>query len=288
MLAVSTSQSASAEPVAKVLELVDLELVLAVDASGSVDDAEFELQRAGIASAFRDQGVVDAIRAGPRGRIAVTLMVWAEHNLPKDFSPWVVIDGADSAARFADIVSTFPRRVRGSTGIGRAVQFAVRAIGENDYRGDRLVIDVSGDGAETAPRDFTVLAPQAKAIARAAGVVVNGLAILSDEPDLLTYYEREVIAGTGAFAMAATGFDSFAEAMREKLLREISYRPIVSQGCGLRSMCEPIEITSARVSSAPQRPRRRLRADRPVRPLAPRRGTGRGRDAQRSGAAAAG
>jgi len=205
---------------------------LAVDASASVDANEFRLQIGGIANAFRDEELARAVASGPTGQIAVVLMLWAEHNRPKAFSRWGLISDAASANRFADEIEGFPRRVEGSTGIGRALQAAIRALNNNPFFAERLVVDVSGDGRETAPREFTVLLPQARAIARANGVTVNGLAILSDEPDLLDYYRSEVISGAGSFAMAVEDFGGFADAIREKLLREIDYQPIIGSVAG--------------------------------------------------------
>jgi len=201
--------------------------VLAVDASASVDANEFRLQIGGIADAFRDEELARAVASGPTGQIAVVLMLWAEHNRPKAFSRWALISDAASANRFADEIEGFPRRVEGSTGIGRALQAAIRALNNNSFFAERLVIDLSGDGRETAPREFTVLLPQARAIARANGVTVNGLAILSDEPDLLDYSRSEVISGAGSFAMAVDDFGGFADAIREKLLRERDYLPSI-------------------------------------------------------------
>lgn len=209
---------------------VDLELVLAVDTSGSVDEDEYALQISGIAEAFRDPEVQGAIAAGPRGRIAVTVAFWAESQLPKQSLDWqVIVDGAD-AEGFAAHLQSLPRATPvGGTGIGRGVIYAVRLMQDNGLKGTRRVIDVSGDGRETPSRYFSVPPQQARAFAAAHGVTVNGLAILADDPHLERYYRDFVIVGPGAFTLAADGFEAFAEAMRRKLLREIAYRPSVSQ-----------------------------------------------------------
>ncbi len=208
---------------------VDLQLVLAVDASGSVDDAEYRLQLSGIALALRDDSVLEAIAGGVQRRIVVALMVWAESNYPKDFSDWHLIEDRASAERFAAEVEHFPRRVVGGTGIGGALLSAARRFKNNGFSGWRRVIDLSGDGRETTPRDYRVDPAQGLAAARSRGVTVNALAILSDEPDLETYYRDHIIGGPGAFAMAVTGYGDFADAMRRKLLREIRYRPDLSR-----------------------------------------------------------
>ncbi len=208
---------------------VDLELVLAVDSSGSVDAGEFALQMSGIAAAFRDPEVLEAIGSGPLGRIAVTVAFWAETDQPKDAMAWTLIDGPAGAADFARRVERRPRSIPGGgTGIGRGVIYAVRLIEGNAFAATRRVIDVSGDGRESAFHDFSVPSGQARFYAQARGVSINGLAILSDDPDLKDYYEHQVIVGTDAFALAAGSFEDFAEAMRRKLIREIEYRPAVS------------------------------------------------------------
>jgi hypothetical protein len=209
---------------------VDLELVLAVDTSGSVDAEEYALQISGIAEAFRDPAVVAAIAAGPLGRIAVNVAFWAESQLPKQSLAWRVIAEAGDAAAFAASLDALPRAApAGGTGIGRGVIYSVRLLQENDISGTRRVIDVSGDGRETPFRYFSVPPEQARAYAAAHGVTVNGLAILADEPDLERYYRESVIVGPGAFTLAADDFQDFADAMRRKLIREITFRPSLSR-----------------------------------------------------------
>jgi hypothetical protein len=207
----------------------DLELVLAVDASGSVDDQEFALQMRGIAAGFRDPKVREAIRSGAHGRIAVNLIVWADHQVPKDTSGWFLLAGDADAEAFARLAENFPRRQNGATGIGEGVAAAVRAIASNGIEGARKTIDVSGDGQETPPREFVVLMPQARVMALSSGIVINGLAIINEDPALLDYYRDEVRAGAGSFIMEAADYTDFAQAMRRKLIREIEYRPKVSE-----------------------------------------------------------
>ena len=208
---------------------VDLTLVLAVDASGSVDDGEFALQLAGIAAGFRDHKVRDAIKSGPEGRIAVRLLVWADHQAPKDQTDWFTISSEEDAEAFARVVERFPRKQNGATGIGEGIASALRAIDTSGFQTRRKVVDVSGDGRETPAREFVVLLPQARAMAFALGVTINGLAITNEDPGLLSYFTDRVRTGDGSFALAATDYEAFAEAMRRKLLREIEYRPSISQ-----------------------------------------------------------
>ncbi len=216
---------------------VDLQLVLAVDSSASVDAREFALQMSGIANAFRDPQVIAAIRSGPHARIGVSLMIWAESGWPTDATPWRIVSDGASAERFAQEVEAFPRSIEGGTGIGSAVMRAVRMIEDNGLESRRRTIDVSGDGRETTFREWRVAPGLARVVATSRGITVNGLAILTDEPDLDSYYWAEVSGGHGSFVIAADTIEDFAWAMRNKLIREIEYRPVVSRviGRGTRS-----------------------------------------------------
>ena len=207
---------------------VDLELVLAVDASGSVDDREFRLQLEGIAQAVQDPAVIAAIETGPLKRIAIELLVWADHPLPSDVSGWFVITDGPSAAAFAAVVAPYPRRLNGGTGMGMGVANAARAMEDNGYAGTRLTIDVSGDGAESPPRDYTVLMPQARMMAGALGITINGLAILGSEDGVEEWYRNNVLTGPGSFLEVAQGYEDFARAMQRKLVQEIEVRPRLS------------------------------------------------------------
>ncbi|PCJ95188.1 MAG: hypothetical protein COA52_04135 [Hyphomicrobiales bacterium] len=200
---------------------VDLELVLSVDASGSVDEDEYLLQMQGIAKAFRDPVVQRIITQGEHGAIAVAMVVWADALTQKSETPWFLVSNPAEAEVFAATVETMPREVVGATGIGAGLAWSIRKMERNGFEGTRRVVDVSGDGQETPPRDITVLIPQARAMARSRGVVVNGLAILSDEPDLERWYDDHVRTGRNSFVFVADGFEDFARAMRLKLIREI-------------------------------------------------------------------
>jgi len=222
-----------AAPAQAELLAVDLELVLAIDASGSVDEGEFRLQLDGIAGAFRDAGVQAAIAKQPLGRIAVALVVWSESNRPKDITPWFVIGDPAAAEAFATTVESWPRRIaNGGTGIGKALHFSAQALTSNAYAADRMVIDISGDGRETPPSDWTLGPAEGRAYAASRGVEINGLAILNDEPDLDAYFRAEVILGPEAFVIAVEDYEGYAEAMRIKLIREIEAEPNVSLWMG--------------------------------------------------------
>ena len=206
---------------------VDLELVFAVDASGSVDDSEFRLQLQGIAAAMRDPDVTAAIAAGPLGGIAVNLLIWGEARYPKDESGWFEIRSAADADAFAALVAGFPRNQVGGTGLGDGIAKAVTSIVDNGYTAPRMVVDVSGDGPETPPRDHTVLLPQARMMANHHGITINGLAILNEVPDLDDYYRSQMIMGHGSFVEVAADYADFARAMKRKLLREVQPEPVV-------------------------------------------------------------
>ena len=221
LLAATTTTSAET--------IVDVELVIAIDSSASIDDCEFALQMAGISAAFRDPDVIAAMASGPRGRVAVTAIFWAESGWPADAMPWQVISDAAGVEAFARMIDTWPRRIEGGTGIGTAVFHGVRQIEENQLSSPRRIIDVSGDDRETTMREYYITAVQARAMAILRGITVNGLAMLNDEPDLDGYYRDQVIGGPDSFLMVAHRIEDFAAAMRRKLIREFEYRPVVSQ-----------------------------------------------------------
>jgi Protein of unknown function (DUF1194) len=207
---------------------VDLELVLAVDASASVDDGEFRLQLDGTAAAFESAEVVAAIRSGPAAAIAVSLLVWAEATMPPDQSDWHVLRTVEDAARFAALLRAQPRSRTGGTGLGSGLAHAMRSFDGNGIAARRQVVDVSGDGRETPPRDFVATAPHARSQALSRGVTINGLAIVNEDGGLADWYRANVATGYGSFVMVAKDYLAFAAAMRRKLLREIENHPPVS------------------------------------------------------------
>ncbi len=197
---------------------VELELVLAVDTSVSVDAGEFALQIAGLAAAFRDPSVVAAIEATGDLGIAVTLVQWAAGLQQRSALGWRHLRDAASAEAFAREIESSRRHFVGNgTDISAALLFAAKSLQESGFEGRRRVIDLSGDGrnnsgpAPARVRDLIV----------ASGVVINGLAILDGDLALGRYFQANVIGGTAAFVLTANGFEDFAEAMRRKLLREI-------------------------------------------------------------------
>lgn len=197
---------------------VDLALVLAIDASGSVSTERFRLQRQGYAAALESGEMLRAIETGAHGRIAVTVVEWSGMAQQAQVTDWTLVHDAASAGRLAAAVAELPRLFGDSTSIGSAIAFSVRLLARSGYRATRQVIDVSGDG-----RDNNGLpAAPARDAAVAAGITINGLPILDVEIGLDTYYRENVIGGPGAFVMVADDISAFAAAIAAKLEREVA------------------------------------------------------------------
>jgi hypothetical protein len=198
---------------------VDLQLVLAVDASGSVDQWRFELQQRGYVAAFREPRVLRAIQSGAMQAIAVTMVQWTGPALQMQVLPWTLINDVATAHAFAAAIAATPRQLfSGGTSISGAIDYAVPLMSESQFKGARRVIDVSGDGVNNRGRS----AASARDDAVRAGIIINGLPILALEPDLDRYFSDHVIGGPGAFAIAAKSYDTFAEAILKKLIREMA------------------------------------------------------------------
>ncbi|MGE0713875.1 MAG: DUF1194 domain-containing protein [Alphaproteobacteria bacterium] len=205
---------------------VDLELVLAVDVSFSIDDADGRLQRDGYVRAFRDPRVLDAIRSGRNGAIAVTYLEWSAADYQRVVVGWSLIDSKEAADGFAARLAAQPRISQSWTAISAAIDAGVALIEGNAFAGARKVIDVSGDGVNNhgnppaGSRDMAV----------ALGIAVNGLAIMRPrpawtwppEPPLDEYYRDNVVGGPNSFLVVATEPQAFARAILQKLLREIA------------------------------------------------------------------
>jgi hypothetical protein len=209
---------------------VDLELVLAVDVSGSVDDMEAQLQRDGYIAAMDNPQVLDAIRSGPLGAIAVTYVEWGTADFQHTAIRWRQIASVEDAKRFADELSEVPLTTSRYTSISGVIDYAVDLFENNGFEGLRRVIDISGDGTNNSGPPVELARDEA--VAR--GIVINGLPILNDRPnpfggvppvDLDRYYERHVIGGAGAFQIPARDFQAFGAAILAKLVREIADAP---------------------------------------------------------------
>jgi hypothetical protein len=210
---------------------VDVELVLLADASGSIDGAEIRFQREGYAAALADPEVLQAIGVGYDGRIAVTYVEWGGVGSQDVVVPWVVVDGPGSAAAFAEALLAAPRRAFGRNAIGDALSTGLDLLESNAAEGRRKVIDLSADSANSWG-GLPIASARAEALA--AGVTINGLAVLcraedcSGRPvayDLEEIFARDIITGPGSFVVTADGRTRFAEAVRRKLLLEIAGPP---------------------------------------------------------------
>jgi hypothetical protein len=200
-------------------EEVDLQLVLAVDASGSVDMRRFELQKHGYAAAFRDPRVLGAIRSGMARAIAVTMHQWTGPRLQVHVVPWMVVRDEASAEALAGAIDGSRRQLfSGGTSISGAIDYSRLLLTLSPFSGTRRTIDVSGDGANNIGRPVQIARDEAVR----DGITINGLPILAVEPDLDTYYFENVIGGPGAVMVPADSYESFAEAILKKLIIEIA------------------------------------------------------------------
>ena len=200
---------------------VDLALVLAVDCSDSVNRREFRLQIDGFAHAFRSPDVISAVQSGPHGRIAVALFEWSDFYPKALVVEWTIVDGPASAEAVALRIEQAGRVAFGGTSISTAINGGVEVLSMVPWPAGRSVIDVSGDGANAVGERIDIARDRALAL----GIVINGLAINNDNSDLTAYYQKNVIGGPGSFVIEARGYDTFAVAIRLKLVREI-FRPV--------------------------------------------------------------
>jgi Protein of unknown function (DUF1194) len=224
---------------------VDVELVLAVDVSYSMDMDELAVQREGYAQAIVSKEFLQALKSLPNGRISVTYFEWAASSDQKIIIPWRLIDGPETADAVADEILKTPIRRASRTSISGAIYFALPLFEADPYRGLRRVIDISGDG----PNNNGAPVIGARDMALSKGITINGLPIMVKEPSYSTmdienldwYYEDCVIGGPGSFVVAIKDRAKFREAIRTKLLLEVAGRtpdrPIV-----------PVAETEPRVS----------------------------------------
>jgi hypothetical protein len=205
---------------------VDLQLVLAIDVSRSIDEVEAELQRRGYIEALTDDRVIEAIQSGENKRIALCYTEWAGTQYQTVVIDWMVIDSANSAHRFTDKLAESPHVSQSWTAIGAALAHAGQRFEESGFVSGRRVIDISGDGRTNDGPP----AEQVRDKLVAQGIVINGLPIMMGRenfgrPSDLTldkYYADNVIGGPGSFMVVARSFDDFGHAVRSKLIREIS------------------------------------------------------------------
>ena len=200
---------------------VDLQLVLAVDTSGSVNQYRFDLQKQGYAAAFRNARVLKAIRSGIAGAIAVTVFQWTGPEMQVQVIDWTIVHDAASTEKFAAAIEDTPRQLfSGGTSVSGAIDYGASLLANSASRfpGARRVIDVSGDGSNNRGRPAAL----ARDDAIRAGITINGLPILALEPNLDRYYWDNVVGGPGAFMVTAQTFETFGEAVLKKLITEIA------------------------------------------------------------------
>jgi Protein of unknown function (DUF1194) len=210
------------------LSSVDVELVIAVDVSYSMDLDELAVQREGYAQAIVSKDFLQAMKTGPNSKIAVTYFEWSASSDQKIIIPWRVIDGPESADAVANEIMKTPVRRGSRTSISGAIYFAMPLFDENPYKGLRRVIDISGDG----PNNNGAPVVGAREEALSKGVVINGLPIMVKEPSYSTmdidnldwYYEDCVIGGPGSFVVSIKDREQFKEAIRSKLILEVAGR----------------------------------------------------------------
>lgn len=209
---------------------VDLEVVLAADVSRSIDDAEFELQRKGYAAALMDPRVLKAIAAGPHHAIALSFVEFSGDSDQRVVVPWTAMRDEEGAGSVAALLLKAPRSFMGRTSISQAIDFSVAQFAAAKWHASRRIIDISGDGTSNSGPELD----KSRNAAIALGITINGLAIINDRPDmsfsvhthppggLPGYFRESVIGGPGAFLVVVKDFKSFADAMANKLAKEIN------------------------------------------------------------------
>ena len=226
-LCILTRPAGAAEP-------VDVALVLVADVSRSIDDSEFQLQKQGYAQAFADPRVLAAITSGMVGAISVSYVEFAGASEVRTVVDWMKIKDAASARQFSDHMQAAPRSFWGHTAISAGIDRAMQMFAESAFEGQRRVIDASGDGTNNDGRE----AGAARDDAVAAGVTINGLAIINEHPvswiyahvqpagGLANWYRENVTGGTGSFVEEVHDFHAFGEALTRKLINEISEKAV--------------------------------------------------------------
>jgi Protein of unknown function (DUF1194) len=207
---------------------VDVELIIAVDVSYSMDMDELAVQREGYAQAIVSKEFLQALRSLPNGKISITYFEWAASSDQKIIIPWRLIDGPETADAISSEILKTPVRRASRTSISGAIYFAMPLFDEDPYHGTRRVIDISGDG----PNNNGAPVTPARDEALSKGIVINGLPIMVKEPSYSTmdidnldwYYEDCVIGGPGSFVVPIKDREKFKEAIRTKLLLEVAGR----------------------------------------------------------------
>src|SRR5438132_7239537 len=207
----------------------DLQIILAADVSRSIDDGEFDLQRKGYAAALTDPRVLTAIQGRANGALGVCYIEWSGEEEQQVVVDWTELRDEEDAAGVAAAILAAPRSFMGRTSISAAIDFAITRFAAAKRQDARRIIDISGDGTNNSGRPVA----EARDQALASGVTINGLAIINDRPNLgysahtqppgglPLYYRQNVIGGPNAFLIVVQDFNSFADAMANKLAKEI-------------------------------------------------------------------
>lgn len=207
---------------------VDVELVLAVDVSYSMDLEELAIQREGYAQAVVSPEFLNALKSGPHGKVAVTYFEWAAAHDQKVIIPWRIIEGPETADAVAAEIMRTPLRRASRTSISGAINFGMQMLSENPYKGLRRVIDISGDGPNNNGEPVLI----ARDAALEKGVTINGLPVMVKQASYATmdiekldlYFEDCVIGGAGSFVVPIKERAKFKEAIRTKLVLEVAGR----------------------------------------------------------------
>lgn len=208
-------------------EDVDVQLLLAIDVSGSIDNEEAKLQRQGYIDAFADERILRAIASGPKGRIAVAYYEWSDSVYQRLVVDWTIVSDRASAEAFAKKLQEASISIATRTSISGALQYGLAMFNRSPHRSDRRVIDVSGDG----PNNDGPFVNEIRDLAVRQKITINGLPIINDRPnrmgfpsmpDLDLYYQECVIGGRGAFLVPASDFENFPQAVKQKLFLEVA------------------------------------------------------------------
>lgn len=219
---------------ARAMEDVDVAIVLLSDVSRSVNDPEYQMQKEGYVAAFTSQQVINAIRGGALGVIAVAYVEFAGAHEVQTVLDWTVIRDRASAEAFATRLAGEQRRFWGRTAIGEGIHHGMQMLSESGVNPTRRVIDVCADGTSNSGREVGA----ARDDAVAQGIIINALAIINENPfpwaqahvnppgGLLHYFQENVVGGPGAFLLEVRDFAKFGEAMTRKLVMEIAGRSL--------------------------------------------------------------
>ncbi|MEO1703282.1 MAG: DUF1194 domain-containing protein [Pseudomonadota bacterium] len=207
---------------------VDVELVIAVDVSGSMDYGELQIQRRGYVEAFRSPEVHEAISKGLLGAVAVMYVEWARNDLKRVIVPWTLLETPADALSFAGRLEAAELGNMRNTSITGAINYGVEQLDTNSFDGSRRVLDISGDG----PNNQGGLVTLARDEAVARGVIINGLPLVTEpwreqlifgeSGDLDRYFRACVIGGPGSFVIAVKNWEEFPDAVRRKLVLELA------------------------------------------------------------------